>query len=275
MKTQKSPSREKKESVEDRLLATAGRCFTEDGFGFGIDDILKQSGVAKMSLYAKFGSKYGLIECLLDETARKWETEMNGVAVEATSSPFANIIQLIRSLCAGSRDLQRRTGLISQALVEFPLTKKEDETHRKKDLVHKKARDLQLGLLNSLENVCGEAGIEEAQLVGRQILLLISGYLLMEPLLGKTQALELTIRTAQELLETSEDSVKPVARNGTLQRTPHPSLLAEDAPVGSVEADPDTVERIKRKTFPKPEIEIDLAERERLRKLEVRRRKVE
>ena len=69
--------RKKHEPVEARLLGTAGRCFIEEGFGFGIDDILDQSDVAKMSLFVKFQSKYGLIERLLEIAHDQWLEEIS------------------------------------------------------------------------------------------------------------------------------------------------------------------------------------------------------
>src|ERR1039457_5184590 len=90
------PIRRKYEPVDDRLLATAGRCFIEDGFGFGIDDILEQSGVAKMSLYGKFGSKYGLIERLFDDAAQEWRAEIDRVAADDSLHGTEKIVRLLK-----------------------------------------------------------------------------------------------------------------------------------------------------------------------------------
>jgi AcrR family transcriptional regulator len=198
------PLRKKHEPVDDRLLATAGRCFIEDGFGFGIDDILAQSNVAKMSLYVKFQSKYGLIERLLDDAAAEWQKEIQRVAADNSLRGPAKILRFLKAICTLSRDLERRTGLIGQALLEFPRTGKEDETHKKKDLVHEKARHLQRELIKVLEALCRDAGIENPDLAARQVLLLANGYLIMESLLGKSQAVRLTQETAQVLIRTAK-----------------------------------------------------------------------
>jgi AcrR family transcriptional regulator len=193
-------TRRKYEPVDDRLLATAGRCFLEDGFGFGIDDILAQSGVAKMSLYGKFGSKYGLIERLLDDAAQEWRAEIDRMAADVAVPGPEKIVRLLKAICTESRDTERRTGLLGQALIEFPRTGKEDETHQKKDQVHEKARGLQHDLLKSLETLCDNVGVADPRLLAQQLLLLANGYLIMEPLLGKAQAVKLTLQTAQALL---------------------------------------------------------------------------
>jgi AcrR family transcriptional regulator len=51
-----------------RLLETADRLFYEEGVHVvGIDRLLEESGVAKASLYAHFGSKDGLVRAYLEE----------------------------------------------------------------------------------------------------------------------------------------------------------------------------------------------------------------
>jgi AcrR family transcriptional regulator len=189
--------------VDDRLLGTAGRCFIEDGFGFGIDDILAQSGVAKMSLYAKFGSKYGLIERLLELAKAEWLTEMERVSTDTSLHGIEKVIRFVKVICTTSRDPERRTGLLGQALLEFPRTGKEGETHKKKDLVHDKARALQGELLTALEGLCASTDVANPKLAAQKLLLLINGYLVTAPLLGKNVALKITLSAADKLMETT------------------------------------------------------------------------
>ncbi|MEX3945561.1 TetR/AcrR family transcriptional regulator [Paraburkholderia sp. BR10937] len=54
-------------SARERILDTAARLFYRDGFrATGIDKIIAESGVAKMSLYRHFASKDDLIAAFLD-----------------------------------------------------------------------------------------------------------------------------------------------------------------------------------------------------------------
>ncbi|WP_420995380.1 TetR/AcrR family transcriptional regulator [Cupriavidus sp. 30B13] len=54
-------------SARDRILDTAARLFYQDGFrATGIDKIIAESDVAKMSLYRHFASKNELISAFLD-----------------------------------------------------------------------------------------------------------------------------------------------------------------------------------------------------------------
>ena len=101
----------------------------------------------------------------------------------------------------GFPDVPGRTTLIGQALVEFPRTGKADEAHKKKDLVYERARQLQRDLLKAIEALCAEAGVENSPLAAQQFLLLVNGYLVMEPLLGKTRAIQLIEQTAPVLIQ--------------------------------------------------------------------------
>jgi Transcriptional regulator len=226
MNAEKPPKtpRKEHEPVDDRLLSTAGRCFLQDGFGFGIDDILAESKVAKMSLYVKFQSKYGLIERLLDEAAKQWRAEIDRAVANTSLHGVNKVVHLLKTICGLSRDPKRRTGLISQALVEFPRTDKADEAHKKKDLVHEKARQLQRDLLKALEGLCVEAGVENPPLAAQQFLLLVDGYFIMEPLLGKTRAIQLIEQTAPVLIQSGSKArtpaQKPAPPTGKRVKTP-------------------------------------------------------
>src|SRR3954470_9100662 len=62
-------------SARQQILGTASRLFYEQGFrAVGIDTIIAQSGVAKMSLYRHFPSKEDLIVAYLEQSnAQFWE----------------------------------------------------------------------------------------------------------------------------------------------------------------------------------------------------------
>jgi AcrR family transcriptional regulator len=73
-------------SARDRILETAARLFYRDGFrATGIDRIIAESGVAKMSLYRHFASKDELIAAFLDWRHDFWMRWF----VEAVEAHFA------------------------------------------------------------------------------------------------------------------------------------------------------------------------------------------
>ncbi|CCQ74956.1 TetR/AcrR family transcriptional regulator [Magnetospira sp. QH-2] len=59
--------------ARDRILDTAIRLFCEEGIhATGIDRIIEESGVARMTLYNRFGSKRGLIHAALEREGETW-----------------------------------------------------------------------------------------------------------------------------------------------------------------------------------------------------------
>lgn len=62
------------DSARDRLLDTACRLFYRHGINsVGIDTIIEEAGVAKMSLYRHFGSKNGLVAAYLEHRDNYWQ----------------------------------------------------------------------------------------------------------------------------------------------------------------------------------------------------------
>jgi AcrR family transcriptional regulator len=63
-------------STEDsafRLVLVAARLFNEDGIhATGINRIIAEAGVARMTLYNHFGSKEGLIRAVMDRESKAW-----------------------------------------------------------------------------------------------------------------------------------------------------------------------------------------------------------
>lgn len=78
----------------DRLLDTAGRLFYQYGFhAIGIDRILAESGVAKMTLYRHFSSKEALISAYLERAdAQFWAWAE--AAMSKAQTPDAKLIAL-------------------------------------------------------------------------------------------------------------------------------------------------------------------------------------
>jgi hypothetical protein len=159
--------------------------------------------------------------------------EIDRLAADASVPGPEKILRLLRIICTASRDKERRTGLLAQALVEFPRTGKEDETHKKKDLVHEKVCNLQRDLLKSLESLCANVGVADPNLLAQQLLLLANGYLIMEPLLGKSQAVKLTLQTAQALMGITAAVETPMQKSsrpgGRRVHTPN-KISEEDGP---------------------------------------------
>lgn len=82
------------EEVRDRLLDATERLVYRDGIhGTGVDTILAEASVARMSLYNQFGNKDGLVLAALDRRDRRWmawyEARVNGAAPDGAGRVLA------------------------------------------------------------------------------------------------------------------------------------------------------------------------------------------
>lgn len=85
-------------SARDRILETAARLFYRDGYrATGVDKIIAESGVAKMSLYRHFPSKNDLIAAYLERRHDFWMNWFEG-AVERQLASRRNLDVLADAL---------------------------------------------------------------------------------------------------------------------------------------------------------------------------------
>lgn len=92
------PRTEDKRSPRDRLLDTAGALFRRHGFqAVGIDRILAESGVAKMTMYRYFGSKDEMIAAYLQHADAQFWAWANAAVKDATT-PEAKLVAWFEAL---------------------------------------------------------------------------------------------------------------------------------------------------------------------------------
>jgi AcrR family transcriptional regulator len=85
-------------SVRERILQTAQRLFYRNGFrAVGIDTIIAEAGVAKMSLYRHFPSKDDLIVGYLEESNRRYWDWLDG-AVAGIDDPELRLIGMFEAI---------------------------------------------------------------------------------------------------------------------------------------------------------------------------------
>jgi AcrR family transcriptional regulator len=77
--------------ARQRILDTAYDLFSQHGVrAVGIDRIVAESGVAKMSLYRHFSSKDALVLTFLQEREQRWTNDWLGAEVERRADPPAD-----------------------------------------------------------------------------------------------------------------------------------------------------------------------------------------
>jgi len=155
------------DTARNRILDTAARLFYNDGFrATGIDKIVAESGVAKMSLYRNFASKDELISAYLDRRHDFWmswfvESFEKFYATEASLSAIADALGEWFS-----QDDYRGCSFIN-VVAEGGST--EDDGHIGKAIAHKAS------LERFIEAVGRRGGLSEPEVVAAQTMVCIEG----------------------------------------------------------------------------------------------------
>lgn len=153
-------------SPRERLLDAAGRLFYHHGFHtVGIDRLIAESGVAKMSLYRNFGSKDELIAAYIERADEEyWEWIETAIGVART--PEEKLVVLFETVAKQVASPECAGCVFQAAAVAFP--DREHPAHRGAVAHKKRVRDRMAALAL-------EAGLRAPEELAAQLLLLMDG----------------------------------------------------------------------------------------------------
>jgi AcrR family transcriptional regulator len=152
--------------VRERIMKTAQRLFYRDGFrAVGIDTIIAEAGVAKMSLYRHFPSKDDLIVAYLEESNRQFWEWLDG-AVAHLDDPEERLIGMFEAIEKLSTSLECRGCTFQGTSAEFP---ERNHPGHQVALAHKKT------VRDRFTQLASEAGLRDPDVLGEQLLLLMDG----------------------------------------------------------------------------------------------------
>lgn len=176
----------------DHLLDTALRLFGRDGFhAVGIDRILAESGVAKMTLYKHFGSKQELIVAALTRQDERLHAALRAGLEAAAESPRERLLALFDRLGEWFGRADFHGCLFIKAAGEYPDLA---------DPVHQAAAGYKRRLLALLTDLAAQAGAPSPRLLGQRLLLLVEGATVVAQVMGGREAARQARDTAALLL---------------------------------------------------------------------------
>lgn len=151
----------------ERLIDAATRLFCATGINStGIDAVLREAGVAKMTLYKIFGSKDRLVEAVLAEEGKRWRGWFLPALLDGDPSPREKLDRIFPLLREWFEDERFYGCPFINAVGEHD---KNDDRLRSLALEHKGA------VMDAIAGLCAEAGAAEPMQVSHQIGLLIDG----------------------------------------------------------------------------------------------------
>lgn len=180
-------------SSREHLLETAGRLFYRDGFrAVGVDTVVAEAGVGKMTLYRHFPSKDDLIVAYLEDTNRRFWQWFDAAAEQGGSDPRARLLSAFAALqalvtaptCLGCPFLN--------AAVDFP---EPGHPGHQVAVAHKRA------VLDRLAAMAEAAGASDARGLAGQLLVLMDGAFMAVRLFGPTNPAENVAQAAETLLD--------------------------------------------------------------------------
>lgn len=151
----------------DRLLRHAATVFATKGFhATGIDHLIKEAGVAKMTLYNNFPSKDDLAEAVLVAASGRVMQWLDRELGARPGGPGEKLLSLFDIFEGWYREPDFRGCLFARAACEYP-----DRDHP----AHMAAAQHQRHLLDWIEDLASDAGARDAVALAQQILLLLQG----------------------------------------------------------------------------------------------------
>lgn len=185
--------------VRERILATASTLFYKNGVhAVGVDLVVKESGIAKTSLYRHFGNKDALIAAYLEqEDADLWR-QWDAIAERHRDDPGAELGAYLEWMESRLRRPGYRGCPQLNVAAEFP-----DPKHpsRRVAATHKEK------MRRRFSDIAGRMGLPRPNSVGAQLALAFDGAFISAPL-GGGERLSVTLSETVHALVNS-------ARSGT------------------------------------------------------------
>ena len=152
--------------ARERILQTAERLFYRDGYrAVGVDTIVAESGVAKMTLYRHFPSKDDLIAVYLRRTDQQLLAWMDGLI-----APHTDPRQALEAVFEGVAKLASSPECLGCAFVgaagEYP---EPDYPGHRAAIEHKRA------VVDRFRELAQQAGARDANALAEELLLIMDG----------------------------------------------------------------------------------------------------
>ncbi|HVE22304.1 MAG TPA: TetR/AcrR family transcriptional regulator [Acidocella sp.] len=183
-------------SPQARILEVARELFCRDGIhATGIDRILSDAGASKMTLYARFGSKTGLLRAVLLEEGEEWRNRFFAQIGTVGTDPATQLRAIIPALKAWFSGERFYGCAFMNAVAEHqkgePWLRELAAAHHRK-------------ILAELDNLAERAGYAEPPLLARQLLLLIDGTIAALMVSGDPLVLDIASRNLDAILSTAQ-----------------------------------------------------------------------
>lgn len=187
-------------SKRQQILDVASDLFFRYGFrAVGIDTIIEQSGVAKMSLYRYFPSKDDLIVAYLEQSNERFGQWFEQAISAYPQNPHAQLIALFEAVGQLATNPACYGCSFQGTAAEFP---GQDHPGHKVALAHKKS------VQERMQQMAEQAGARDPAMLAAQLLLLMDGAFVAARMFGPENPARHVAQAAATLVEAQLSSQK-------------------------------------------------------------------
>ncbi len=178
--------------MQERILAAASRLFQANGINAtGVDTIVAEAGIAKMTLYKYFPAKEDLILEVVRQRSREF-AEWLANRLNTTARNPAEKLQLLFDAVEEWLANPQCSGLaFIKASAEFP---------QPDNAVNKLSVELSAEFRDYITSLARDAGVRTPEALGLQLAMLIEGAVLSQQLSKNNTALEYARQAARVLI---------------------------------------------------------------------------
>ena len=179
----------------DRLMTTAWKLFYRDGYRVvGIDTLLAEAQVAKMTLYNHFASKEDLIVAVLEQRSANLLTTLDASITAAGRSPARHLAAVFDGLKKWFATDEFKGCAFIRALSEYP-----EPDHP----IHQAAWKHKRAVNDRLRTIAEAAGARDAAALADTISLLVDGAIVAAHATGKSAPADTARIAATSLLKSA------------------------------------------------------------------------
>src|SRR5215831_6244502 len=194
---QTQPSKSGGLSPRDRILQTAAELFYRFGIhSVGIDRIIEESGVAKMTFYRHFPSKARLTAEYLAQQEQNWQCLVERFTGDATKTPVAKLLAIFDALELAIKNPGFCGCPFIKALAEFGPERNEPEVRARIATHFTEMESVVMPLLK-------QARPKDAKKLLQPLMSLITGTIVVAQATGKTDVASRNKAVAKSLLARS------------------------------------------------------------------------
>lgn len=181
-------------SARERLLDKALELFNRYGFNaVGIDTILKESGVAKNTLYRHFGSKDELIVSVLRKHDQTFRTKLAKAVEQDSITLIANVLRIFDAYELWIERQDFYGCLFINASAEFPDA---DSS------IHMVCAEHKQSVTKYIQAVVESEGFNDSEALARRLLILLDGAVTYAYVTGDKVVIQEAKATAEDTLRT-------------------------------------------------------------------------